>query len=82
MGVNRPSIKSLRLDHGWGNSCHTQSCREKGKRGSVAKGRERVRVIGIAEENWRNYGNTGSYEHRRRRVTFVLDYFFVLGEGE
>jgi hypothetical protein len=49
------------------------------------------------EENWRNSGIPGSYEHRRRRVTFVLDYFsehrrrrvtFVLdyfsisGEGE
>jgi hypothetical protein len=40
MGVNHPSVKSLRPDHGWGNSRHTQSCREKGKRGSVVKGRE------------------------------------------
>jgi hypothetical protein len=38
--VNRPSIKALIPDHGWGNSCHTQSCGEKGKRGSVVKGRE------------------------------------------
>jgi hypothetical protein len=47
----------------------------KGKRGSVVKGRGRARATGIAEENWRNSGNTGSSEHRRRRVTFVLDYF-------
>jgi hypothetical protein len=80
--VNRPSVKALRPDHGWGNSRHTQSCREKGKRGSVVKGRERARATGIAEENWRNSGNTGSSEHRRRRVTFVLDYFSVSGEGE
>jgi hypothetical protein len=46
------------------------------------KGRERARATRIAEENWRNFGNTGSSEHRRRRVTFVLDYFFVSGEGE
>jgi hypothetical protein len=37
MGVNRPSVKTLRPDHGWGNSRHTQSCREKGKRGSVVE---------------------------------------------
>jgi hypothetical protein len=82
MGVNRPSVKSLRPDHGWGNSCHTQSCREKGKRGSVVRVVERAHAIGIVEENWRNSGNTGSSEHRRRRVTFVLDYFSVSGEGE
>jgi hypothetical protein len=38
MGVNRPSVKAPRPDHEWGNSCHTQSCREKGKRGSVVRG--------------------------------------------
>jgi hypothetical protein len=82
MGVNCPYVKSLRPDHGQGNSCRTQSCREKGKRGSVLKGRERVHATGIAKENWRNSGNTRSSEHRRRRVTFVLDYFYVSGEGE
>jgi hypothetical protein len=52
MGVNCPSVKTLRPDHEQGNSCHTQSCREKGKRGSVVEGRERkgTRVTGIAEE--------------------------------
>jgi hypothetical protein len=80
--VNHTSVKALRPDHGRGNSCHTQSCRDKGKRGSVVKGRQRERATGIIEENWRNSGNTGSSEHRRRRVTFVLDYFFVSGEGE
>jgi hypothetical protein len=54
----------------------------KGKRGGVVKGREKARATGIAEENWRNSGNTGSSEHRRRRVTFILDYFSVSGEGE
>jgi hypothetical protein len=41
MGVNRPSVKALRPNHGRGNSRHTQSCREKGKRGTMVKGRER-----------------------------------------
>jgi hypothetical protein len=54
----------------------------KGKRGSVVKGVERVRATGIVEKNWRNSGNIGSYEHRRRRVTFILDYFSVSREGE
>jgi hypothetical protein len=80
--VNCPSVKALRPDHGRGNSRHTQSCREKGKRGSVVKSGDRARTTGIAEENWRNSGNTGSSEHRRRRVTFVLDYFSVSREGE
>jgi hypothetical protein len=48
----------------------------------VVKGRERAWVAGIVEENWRNSGNTGSSEHMRRRVTFILDYFSVSGEGE
>jgi hypothetical protein len=82
MGVNHLSIKDLRPIHGWGNLCHMQSYREKGKRGSVVKGRERACTTRIVEENWRNSGNRGSSEHRRRRVTFVLDYFSVLGEGE
>jgi hypothetical protein len=56
---------------------------EKRQERKCGKGlRERVPTIRVAEENWRNYGNTGSFEHRRRRVTFVLDYFFVSGEGE
>jgi hypothetical protein len=59
-----------------------QSCRKQGKRGSVVKGRERAHMIGIAKENWRNSGNIGSSKHRRRRVTFVLDYFSISGEGE
>jgi hypothetical protein len=46
----------------------------KGKRGGVVKGRERARTTRIVEENWRNSGNAGSYEHRRRRVMFVLDF--------
>jgi hypothetical protein len=41
--VNLPSVKSLTPDHGRGNSRHTQSCREKGKRGSVVEGRKRER---------------------------------------
>jgi hypothetical protein len=40
MGVNRPSVIAPRPDHGRGNLRHMQSCREKGKRGSVV-GRER-----------------------------------------
>jgi hypothetical protein len=43
MGVNLPSVKALTPDHGRGNSRHTQSCREKGKRGSVVEGRKRER---------------------------------------
>jgi hypothetical protein len=54
----------------------------KAKRGDVVKGRERAHVTRIAEENWRNSGNTRRFEHRRRRVTFILDYFSVSGEGE
>jgi hypothetical protein len=38
---------------------------------------ERARETGIAEENQRKFG-----KHRRRTVTFVLDYFSVSGEGE
>jgi hypothetical protein len=53
MGVNRPSVTAPRPDHGWGNSRHTQSCREKGKRGSVVKEEKegRARATEIAEEN-------------------------------
>jgi hypothetical protein len=40
MGVNNPSVKAPKRDHGWGNLRHTQSCREKGKRGSVGRGGE------------------------------------------
>jgi hypothetical protein len=31
MGVNHPSITAPKPDHGWGNSCNTQSCREKAR---------------------------------------------------
>jgi hypothetical protein len=84
MGVNCPSVKALRPDHGWGNSHHTQSCREKGKRGSVVDGRkrERARATGIVKENWRNSRNTGSSEHWRWRVIFILDYFSISREGQ
>jgi hypothetical protein len=84
MGVNRPSVKSPRPDHGQKNSRHAQSCREKARK-EVWGNRERekrARATRIVEENWRNSENTGSFEYRRRRVTFVLDYFFVSGEGE
>jgi hypothetical protein len=60
----------------------THNLAEKGKKGSVGETEKKKRATGIAEENWRNSGNTGSSEHRRRRVTFVLDYFSVSGEGE
>jgi hypothetical protein len=43
---------------------------------------ERACMTGIVEENSRNHGNTGSSKHRRRRITFVLNYFSILGEGE
>jgi hypothetical protein len=49
MGANRPSVEALKPDHGQGNSFHMQSCREKGKRGSVVGGGGRAGATGIAE---------------------------------
>jgi hypothetical protein len=55
----------------------------KGKRGSVVKGRgESARDGGSRKRTGETLENTGSSEHRRRRVTFILDYFSVSGEGE
>jgi hypothetical protein len=53
MGVNRPSVKDLRPDHGWGNSHHTQPAR-KGKERSVEEGEgEHAR-----QESWKENGGT------------------------
>jgi hypothetical protein len=47
----------------------------KGKRGSVVREREEnTRDRGSRKRTGRNSGNTGSFEQRRRRVTFVLDF--------
>jgi hypothetical protein len=55
----------------------------KGKRGSVVKGRgENARDGGSQKRTGETLENTGSYEQRIRRVTFVLDYFSVSREGE
>jgi hypothetical protein len=82
MGVNCPSVKSPRPNHGWGKFVPHAILQRKGKRGGVVKGRKKPRATAITEENWKKSGNTGSSEPRRRRVTFVLDYFSVSGEGE
>jgi hypothetical protein len=53
----------------------------KGKRGSVVKGRGRERVCDRDRgRELKKLWNTGSSEQWRRRVTFVLDYFYVSGE--
>jgi hypothetical protein len=67
MGVNHPSVEALRPDHGWGNSCHTQSCR-KGKKGSVGKREEE-------EMRDRDRG-------REPRGTQEIQGFLNRGEGE
>jgi hypothetical protein len=41
-----------------------------------------VRVTGIAKETGETLETQGVLNIRRRRVTFILDYFLVLGEGE
>jgi hypothetical protein len=87
MGVNRPSVTALRPDHRRRNSRHTQPLQTNWQERKCGGG-ERARR-GIAKENWRNPGNTGSSEYqekesnlrpglfsciRRRRVTFILDF--------
>jgi hypothetical protein len=50
--VNLPSVEALKPDHGWGNSCHMQSCRKRqerkcGKtRGENTRDRDRGRELG------------------------------------
>jgi hypothetical protein len=49
----------------------------------VVKGRgESAHDGGSRKRTGETLENTGSFEHRRKRVTFVLDYFSVSGEGE
>jgi hypothetical protein len=48
--VNCPSVEALRPNHGWGNSRHMQSCRKR-KEMKCGEKEERIRTIGIAEEN-------------------------------
>jgi hypothetical protein len=52
MGVNRPSVTTLRPDHGWRNSCHTQPLQTNWQERKCGGG-ERARR-GIAKESWRN----------------------------
>jgi hypothetical protein len=52
-----------------------------GKRGKVVEKRA-VCVTGIAKETGETLETQGVLNTRRRRVTFVLDYFPVSGEGE
>jgi hypothetical protein len=55
--------------------------KEIGKRGNVVRERA-VRAMGIAKEIGETLEMQGVLNTRRRRVTFVLDYFSASGEGE
>jgi hypothetical protein len=52
----------------------THNLAEKFKKGNVGGERREHKRHGSQKKNWRNSGNTGSFEQRRRRVTFVLDF--------
>jgi hypothetical protein len=54
---------------------------EIGKRGNVV-GERAVRATGIAKETGETLETQGVLNTRRRRVTFILDYFPASGEGE
>jgi hypothetical protein len=54
---------------------------EIGKRGNVVRKRA-VRVTGIAKNTEETLETQGVLNTRKRRVTFILDYFPVSGEGE
>jgi hypothetical protein len=65
--VNRPSIEALIPDHGWGNSCQTQSCRKR-----------KERKCGGKEEK-----NTCDGYHRRKTGgTMEIQGVLNRGEGE
>jgi hypothetical protein len=82
--VNRPSIISLIPDHGWRNLCHTQSCKQNWQgRKFGKKERRRAHVMGDhGRELEKTMEMQGVMNTKRRRVTFILDYFPVSGEGE
>jgi hypothetical protein len=83
IGVNRPSVIALRPDHERQNSRHTQPCRQIGKGGNVVEEKRReVRTTGITKETGETLETQGVINTRRRRVTFVLDYFPASREGE
>jgi hypothetical protein len=73
-GANRPSIKLSDLTTNGGIHA-THNIAEKGKKGSVERVEKRSACDGDHKREPQNPGTIGSSEHRRRRVTFVLDFF-------
>jgi hypothetical protein len=53
-----------------------------GKRGNVVRRGEECVRRGSRKRTGENLETQGDLNIRRRRVTFVLDYFSVSGEGE
>jgi hypothetical protein len=71
--VNHPSVKLSDLTTDGGIHA-THNLAEKGKKGSVGRVEKGSACDRDRRREPQNPGTTGSSEHRRRRVTFVLDF--------